>query len=119
MSTHNVNSAVSSRVLAGESSPITVAPKTKGTSSAEEQAAVKSAPSPEHLKHMVESANKAMDKQNSSLEFKVDNATNKTIIKVTEAGSGKLIMQFPSEEMLSVTRAIDHAQQGALLKAKA
>ena len=71
---------------------------------------------------MVETANKAMDKANSSLEFTVDNATNKTIIKVMEAQSGKVIMQFPSEEMLSITRAIDHAQrpqQGILLKDKA
>jgi flagellar protein FlaG len=77
------------------------------------------APSSEQLQHMVDKANKAMDKASSNLEFTVDDATNKTVIKVTEAQSGKVIMQFPSEEMLSITRAIDHAQKGVLLKEKA
>jgi len=122
MSTHNINSAVSSRGLPGDAAPV-AAPSPRKAAPAEHQAGtVKNAPTPDQLQHMVESANKAMDKANSNLEFTVDNATNKTVIKVTESQSGKVIMQFPSEEMLSITRAIDHAQrpqQGILLKEKA
>ncbi len=122
MSTHNINSAVSARVLPGESAPVAVATHKKTAPADQPAGGTKAAPSPDQLKSMVETANKAMDKANSNLEFTVDNATNKTIIKVTEAQSGKVIMQFPSEEMLSITRAIDHAQrpqQGILLKDKA
>ncbi len=122
MSTQNINSAISSRGLPGDTAPVTVATPRKAASAEHQAGNVKSAPSPDQLQHMVESANKAMDKANSNLEFTVDNATNKTVIKVTESQSGKVIMQFPSEEMLSITRAIDHAQrpqQGILLKEKA
>lgn len=122
MSTHNINSAVSARVLPGESAPVAVTTHKKAAPADQPAGGTKAAPSPDQLKSMVETANKAMDKANSSLEFTVDNATNKTIIKVMESQSGKVIMQFPSEEMLSITRAIDHAQrpqQGILLKDKA
>jgi flagellar protein FlaG len=122
MSTPNINSAASSRGLPADSAPVAVATQRKAAPVDQSLGAVKSAPSPDQLQHMVDKANKAMDKVSSNLEFTVDNATNKTVIKVTESQSGKVIMQFPSEEMLSITRAIDHAQhtqQGLLLKEKA
>jgi flagellar protein FlaG len=68
---------------------------------------------------MVETANQALEKSSSKLAFSVDDTTNKTVVKVTESQSGKLIMQFPSEEMLAITRALDQSQQGALLREKA
>jgi flagellar protein FlaG len=122
MSTQNINSAVSSRGLPGDTVPVAAASPRKAAPADHPAGNVKNAPSPDQLQHMVDTANKAMDKANSNLEFTVDNATNKTVIKVTESQSGKVIMQFPSEEMLSITRAIDHAQrpqQGILLKEKA
>lgn len=119
MSTPNINNAVSSRGLAGDSSPVAATPKTRETPAEAAPVAVKATPSPEQLKRLVESANKTMDKLSSRLEFTVDDATNKTVVKVTEAQSGKVIMQFPSEEMLSITRAIDSSHHGALLKEKA
>lgn len=119
MSTPNINNAVSSRGLAGDSAPVAAAAKAKGAPAEAAPVSVKNTPSPEQLKRMVESANKTMDKISSKLEFTVDDATNKTVVKVTEAQSGKVIMQFPSEEMLSITRAIDSSQHGALLKEKA
>lgn len=120
MSAHNINSAVPARGVTGDSAPMPATAHKTRTAPAELPAiAVKGAPSPEQLKHLVDNANKAMDKASSQLEFTVDNATNKTVVKVTEAQSGKVIMQFPSEEMLSITRAIDHAQHGVLLKEKA
>lgn len=119
MATPNINSAVSSPGLTGDSSPVAASAKAKGMPAEPAQVAVKNTPSPEQLKRMVETANKTMDKLSSKLEFTVDDATNKTVVKVTEAQSGKVIMQFPSEEMLSITRAIDSSQHGALLKEKA
>jgi flagellar protein FlaG len=122
MSTQNINSAVSSRGLPADTAPVAATSPRKAAHTDHPAGNVKSAPSPDQLQHMVENANKAMEKASSNLEFTVDNATNKTVIKVTESQSGKVIMQFPSEEMLSITRAIDHAQrpqQGILLKEKA
>ena len=120
MSAQNINGTVPTRGVASDSAPIPVAAhKTRAAPAELPGIAVKGAPSTDQLKHLVDNANKAMDKASSQLEFTVDNATNKTIVKVTEAQSGKVIMQFPSEEMLSITRAIDHAQNGVLLKTKA
>jgi flagellar protein FlaG len=119
MSTQNINSALSNRGLSPDNAPAVSLPKSKAAPADQPSVAAKGAPSAEHLQRMLEKANRAMDKVNSSLEFSVDDTTNKTVIKVTEANSGKLIMQFPSEEMLSITRAIDHAQKGVLVKEKA
>ena len=119
MSTQNINSAMSNRGITADSAPVVSLPKGKAPHVDQPVVAPKSAPTNDQLQRMVEKANKAMDKASSNLEFTVDNATNKTVIKVMESQSGKLIMQFPSEEMLSITRAIDQAQKGALLKEKA
>jgi flagellar protein FlaG len=120
MSASNISNNVAARGVASDSAPVAVPANKTGAAPVElPKVAVKSAPSPEQLKRMVDDANKSLNKSSSKLEFSVDDATNKTIVKVTESQSGKLIMQFPSEEMLSITRAIDHAQQGVLLKEKA
>ena len=120
MSTPNINTNIPTRGIAGESAPApVVAQKTTAAPVDLPKVAVKNTPSPEQLKNMIDKANQSLNKSSSQLEFSVDNATDKTIIKVKESQSGKLIMQFPSEEMLSVTRAIDRAQQGVLLKDKA
>jgi len=120
MSAQNINGAAPARVTTSDNAPVpAAAQKTRAVPAELPAVAVKRTPSAEQLKNLVDNANKAMDKASSKLEFTVDNATNKTIVKVTESQSGKLIMQFPSEEMLSITRAIDQAKNGVLLKAKA
>ncbi len=119
MSTQNINNVTSNRGVAGDSAPLVTVAKSKAAAAEQPVAKPARAPSPESLQRMVDNANHAMVKVNSNLAFSVDDATNKTVIKVTESQSGKIIMQFPSEEMLAITRAIDHAQNGTLLKEKA
>lgn len=119
MSTQNINSALLNRGVSADSAPVVTVAKSKTAPAEQPKVASKGAPTSDQLQHMVEKANKAMDKVSSNLEFKVDDSTNKTVIKVMESQSGNVIMQFPSEEMLSITRAIDHAQKGVLLKEKA
>lgn len=51
---------------------------------------------------------------NASLSFRVDKDTGKTVITVTNTGDGSVIRQIPSEEALSLSRAIAE-QQGLLL----
>jgi len=80
------------------------------------QAAAKSVVPPVQLGVMVDAANKAMEKVDSNLEFSIDDSTNRTVVKVVESRTGETIMQFPTEEMLNITKAIDRIQQGWLLK---
>ncbi len=79
-------------------------------------------PSPEQLKNAVDDINRVMRQSNQSLEFSVDTNTKKLIVRMTDAGTGELIRQIPSEEALAIARSIDQFQQfqhGLLLKQKA
>lgn len=76
-------------------------------------------PSAAQLQNMVENINKAMKQSNRNLEFSVDASTNRQVVKLKDADTGDVIRQFPSEEMLAISRAIDQVQQGLLLKQKA
>jgi len=54
----------------------------------------------------------------SNLAFEMDDDSGRTVIKITEASSGELIRQIPSEEMLEIAKALDRLQ-GLLVKQKA
>lgn len=55
---------------------------------------------------------------NNSLQFKVDDDTGKTVVKVIDTITKDVIRQFPSEEMLSIAKAIDQ-MKGLLVHQKA
>lgn len=76
-------------------------------------------PSPEQLKNVVSSLNKAMKESNNNLEFSVDGDTRRTVVKLIDTDTGDVIRQFPSQEVLAITRSIDRIQQGLLLNQKA
>lgn len=71
------------------------------------------------LKNAVANINQMLQQANKDVEFSVDDSTKKSIVKVVDATSGDLIRQFPTEEGLSLTRAIDRIQNGLLLTQKA
>lgn len=52
------------------------------------------------------------------LVFSIDDATEKLIVRVTDASTGELIRQLPSEEALAIARSLDRLQ-GLLLKQEA
>lgn len=87
------------------------------------KAAVKPAaeqqPSPEQLKNVVDNINRALKQSNRNLEFSVDTDTNKQLVKLVDTETGDVIRQFPSEEALAISRAIDQFQQGVLLQQEA
>lgn len=87
------------------------------------QAAVKPAaeqpPSTEQVKGAVENINKVLKQANKNLEFSVDETTKRQMFKLTDVETGDVIRQYPTEEMLSISRAIDQVQQGLLLKQEA
>lgn len=82
------------------------------------QAAERQLP-PEQLKHAVDSINETIKQTGNSLEFSVDSDSNRTIVKLVDTETGDVIRQYPSEEMLAISHAIDQFQQGLLLKQKA
>ena len=73
-------------------------------------------------KQQVEAAVKAVKEfiqpMASNLAFELDDDTGRTVIKITDASSGDLIRQIPSEEMLEIAKALDRLQ-GLLVKQKA
>ena len=76
-------------------------------------------PSAAQLQDAVDSINQAMKQANSNLEFSIDRDTKKTIVKVVEAQTGTVIKQFPSEEVIAISKAIDSYQKGWLVEQKA
>lgn len=75
--------------------------------------------STQQLQDAMESINKTLRQLNKSLEFSVDEATKQQIVKLVDTETGDVIRQFPSEEMLAISRSIDQIQQGMLIKQKA
>lgn len=76
-------------------------------------------PSATQLQGVVDNLNKAFKQSNKNLEFSVDTDTQKAIVKLVDSETGDVIRQFPSEEALAISRAIDQIQQGLLLKQEA
>lgn len=76
-------------------------------------------PSSTQLQSAVDNINKMLMQDNKGVEFSVDSSTKKSVVKVVDSTTGDLIRQFPSEEGLSLTRAIDRIQNGLLLTQKA
>jgi flagellar protein FlaG len=82
-------------------------------------------PTAAQLKSAVDSINRALQQSNQSLEFSVDPTTKTSIVKMMDKETGKVISQYPSEQVLAIAQSIDdflnvhQLQQGLLLQQKA
>jgi len=76
-------------------------------------------PSLSQLENAVDSINKALQLSNKNLEFTVDSETEDPVVKLVDSETGDVIRQFPTEEALSIAKAIDSYQQGLLIKQEA
>jgi flagellar protein FlaG len=81
-------------------------------------AKVESSASNVELKQAIAAANLHLKQVSNDLEFAVDTSSGRTVLRVIDASTKQVIRQFPSEEVLAITRAIDRFQ-GLLLKEKA
>lgn len=63
-------------------------------------------PSAEALQAAVKQIESYLKGSERSLEFKVDEASGRTVISVRDAASGDLIRQIPSEEALRLARSL-------------
>lgn len=102
--------------------PVTAAPITAAPITATPiTTAPSAAPTENQLQSAVKSANQAMASSNKDLSFSVDNDTKQTVVKLTDSKTGDVIGQFPSHQMLAISKAIglmqDQLQQAALSKA--
>jgi flagellar protein FlaG len=88
-------------------------PRTAVDPTAERQA------SAAQLREALTYVNRALQQSNKNLEFTVDGATERPIVKLIDSDTGEVIRQFPTEEALAISRAIGDFQQGVLLRKQA
>ncbi len=72
----------------------------------------------QELEDAVKQVNEFLKPINNGIQFNLDEETGKTVIKVIDLATKDVIRQFPSEEMLSIARAIDK-MKGLLVQQKA
>lgn len=72
----------------------------------------------QQVEDAVKSVNEFLKPINDSIQFSIDDDTGISIIKVIDIATKDVIRQFPSEEMLSIAKAIDQ-MKGLLVQQKA
>src|SRR5512147_124224 len=55
----------------------------------------------------VQSANAYVQSVSTSIQFSLDQDTGRTVVKMIDTQTDEVIRQFPSEEMLAISRSID------------
>lgn len=71
------------------------------------------------LREALTYVNRALQQSNKNLEFTVDSETERPVVKLVDSETGDVIRQFPTEEALAISRAIDDFQQGLLIRQEA
>jgi flagellar protein FlaG len=66
----------------------------------------------------VQSANAYVQSVSTSLHFSLDEDTGRTVVKMVDTRTDEVLRQFPSEEMLAISRSIDR-MQGLLVNREA
>ncbi|NTV09682.1 MAG: flagellar protein FlaG [Zoogloea sp.] len=92
-----------------------------GSSEAAQQAGAAPAvrqPSDTELAKAIHEVQKAIEPVAQNLLFSVDKDSGRTLVKIVDSATDKVIRQIPSEEVLAISKAIDKLQ-GLLLKDKA
>jgi flagellar protein FlaG len=72
----------------------------------EEQSNQKEELTKEQLNEMAQSLQDFVKSFNRSLEFSVDDETNRNVITVKDADSGDVVRQIPSQEMLDLIKSL-------------
>ena len=95
----------------------TTAPETTATRNTEKPVSVA------QLESAVQNANQSMQASNRDLTFSVDTDTGQTIVKLMDTKTGDVIGQFPSHQMMEISKAIglmqEQLQQATLSKVPA
>ncbi|MDP3438732.1 MAG: flagellar protein FlaG [Azonexus sp.] len=78
----------------------------------------KAEPARQEVEQAVKAVAEFIKPINSSIEFNLDEESGRTIVKVIDIETKDVIRQFPSEEMLSIAKALD-TMKGLLLRQQA
>ena len=65
---------------------------------------------PAALKQRVDELNAAMKTHASSIEFSIDDDSGRTIVKVVDTDTDTVLRQYPSKELLAISKQIDKFQ---------
>lgn len=76
--------------------------------------AKEAAPSKKDVEEAVAKLNKSVQDRAQSLEFSIDNDSNRTIVKVIDQSTKEVLRQIPTPEALQIAKSID-ARSGGLL----
>ena len=112
--------AGSSQQLRQTQAPVPALTLPSSVSIAQLTSTAKSAePSAEDLKAAAAKVSQAMAIQSpDEMEFAIDKGTGKSVVRILDGSTGKLIQQFPSEQMLEIAQSIGSVH-GLLLNQKA
>jgi flagellar protein FlaG len=111
------------QAAAGSQSDAAVAARRQASAAAQE-AAVKSTGTtpgtadPAELKQRVDELNAAMKMHASSIQFSIDDDSGRTIVKVVDTDTDAVLRQYPSKELLAISKQIDKFQ-GMFVKTQA
>ena len=74
--------------------------------------------SPAEVAQALDEVQSAIKTITNELQFSIDDDTGKTVVKVVDTSTNEVIKQFPSEELLRISKALDKFQ-GLLLQQEA
>lgn len=77
------------------------------------------APSDTQLKKSLDNINTLLLKSNISIQFVVDPANPKPVVKLMDSQTGEVIRQYPTDAAMAISNSMDRIQQGLLLSQKA
>jgi len=66
-----------------------------------------SQPSASQVDVAIEAANRSMQAVATNLKFEKDNTSGKIVVRVIDSETQQVLRQMPSEEMLSMSKALD------------
>jgi len=75
--------------------------------------------SPEEIQRASADLQRRVNTLAPELQFSVDETSGRSIIKFTDRATNEVIRQFPTEEALALTRAMDQFQRGLIFNRKA
>jgi len=98
------------RVMTARSAPDATTPQVNTAGAVSQEATA-----PADLRELVDRANSMMKNMNVGIEFSFDAQDGDMVVKVVDAETRDILRQFPSEEMLAMSRAMEK-MQAALVK---
>lgn len=68
------------------------------------------------VRELAKQANAALQARSSNIEFQVDSASGRTILRVIDSQSKEVLRQIPSEELLAISSSLDRILRGLLVR---